>query len=82
MKIYIYSKKQFLCCVSVSPSAGCQPSAMTVGSLDEEYPVVGASPKRMEMELGGIAEDGGQEELRELYVHMKAESQGLTSFQM
>lgn len=36
----------------------------------------------MEMELGEIAEDGGQEELRELYVYMKAESQGLTSFQM
>lgn len=36
----------------------------------------------MEMELGEIAEDGGQEELRELNVHMKAESQGLTSFQM
>lgn len=36
----------------------------------------------MEIELGGIAGDGGQEELGELYVHMKAESQGLTSFQM
>lgn len=46
MKIYIYSKKQFLCCVSVSPSAGCQPSAMTVGSLDEEYPVVGGESQK------------------------------------
>lgn len=46
MKIYIYSKKQFLCCVSVSPSAGCQSKAMTVGSLDEEYPVVGGESQK------------------------------------
>lgn len=31
----------------------------------------------MEMELGGMSEDAGQEELGEIYVHSKAESQGI-----